>query len=269
MALRLSAALRNAVLKNRSFKQEMGNAFLKLYTGSQPASADAAPTGTLLCTYSASSGAITRETLAIGSLTITAAASGTLDTLRLTPAGPGTVIDILGGAVTADGTVAGTATLAATSINDNPANVYVTASTTGASGVITLTAKPGTGATLNTWAVTATSTTVTTNSGAGAVDMTGGVAAVNGLRWSTTAAGVLSKKSTQTWSGVAVATGTAGWFRIEAAVTDSGALDSVELYKRVDGAVSTSGSELNLSSTSIANTATQTIDSFTVTLPTA
>lgn len=265
MTLRYSAALRSAILKGRSLKQEMSNAVLKVYTGTQPASADAAPTGTLLCTYSSSSGAITRETLAVGSLTITAAASGTLDTLKLTPAGPGTAIDILGGAVTADGTVAGTATLAATSINDNPANLYVTASTTGASGVITLTAKPGTGATLNTWAVTATSTTVTTNSGAGAVDMTGGVAAVNGLKWGNATAGVLSKKSTQTWSGVAVATGTAGWFRIEAAVTDSGALDSTETYKRIDGAVSTSGAQLNLSNTSIANTATQTIDTFTIT----
>ena len=269
MTLRYSSALKNALLEGRSLKMEMSNCFIKLYTGTQPSSANAAPTGTLLCTYSLSSGAITRETLAIGSLTITAAASGTLDTLKLTPAGPGTAIDILGGAVTADGTVAGTATLAATSINDNPANVYVKASTTGASGVITLTALPGTGATLNTWAVTATATTVTTNSGAGAVDMTGGVAAVNGLKWGDATAGVLSKKSTQTWSGVAVATGTAGWFRVESAVTDSGALDSSEVYKRIDGSVSTSGGDMNLSNLAIANTATQTLDTFTITENTA
>lgn len=267
MALRLSAALRNAVLEGRSLKHEMSNAFLKVYTGAQPSTAEAAPTGTLLCTYSASSGAITRETLAVGSLTLATCSSGTIDTIKLTPAGPGTAIDILGGAVTVDGTEAGTATLCATAINDNPANIYVKASTTGSSGVITLTALPGTGATLNTWAVTGTET------GAPAigslVDMAGGVAAVSGLKWSDAVAGVLSKKSTQTWSGVAAATGTAGWFRIEAAVTDSGALDSGEVYKRIDGSVATSGAELNLSSLSITNTATQSIDTFTLTLAAA
>lgn len=268
MSLRLSAALRNAVLKGRGLKYEMGNCFLKLYTGSQPATAEAAPTGTLLCTYSASSGAITRETLAVGSLTLSTCTSGTIDTIALTPAGTTpTAIDLLGGAVTADGTDAGTATLCATAINDNPANIYVKASTTGASGVITLTARPGTGAVLNTWLVTGTET------GAPAigtlVNMAGGVTAVNGLKWSAADAGVLSKKTSQTWSGVAAATGTAGWFRIEAAVTDSGALDSGEVYKRIDGSVATSGAELNLSSLSIVNSATQTIDTMTLTLPTA
>ena len=267
MALRLSAALRNAVLKGRSLKFEMSNCFLKLYTGSQPATAEAAPTGTLLCTYSVSSGAITREVLAVGSLTLSTCTSGTIDTIKLTPPGPGTAIDILGGAVTADGTDAGTATLCATAINDNPANVWVKASTTGASGVVTLTARPGLGATINTWAVTGTETGAPTIGTL--VDMTGGVTALNGLKWSAADAGVLSKKTTQTWSGVAAATGTAGWFRIEAAVTDSGALDSGEVYKRIDGAVAPSGAELDLSSLSIVNATTQTIDTFTLTLPTA
>lgn len=266
MTLRYSAALRNAILKSGSLKREMSNCFLKLYTGSQPASADAAPTGTLLCTYSSSSGAITRETLAVGSLTLATCSTGSIDTIKLTPAGPGTAIDILGGAVTVDGTEAGTATLCAAAINDNPANIYVTASTTGASGVITLTGKAGTGATLNTWAVTETDTGAP--SAGSLVDMTGGVAAVNGLRWGNATAGVLTKKSTQTWSGVAVATGTAGWFRIEAAVADAGALDSTETYKRIDGSVGTSGADLNLSNTAIANTATQTIDTATITEPT-
>lgn len=271
MAFRISAALRNALLETGSLKHVMSNCFLKVYTGSQPATADAAPTGTLLCTYSASSGAITREVQALGAFTLATCTSGTIDTINLTPAGTTpTPIDILGGAVTADGTDAGTATAVATAINNNPKNIYVTASTTGASGVVTLTAKPGLGTALNTWAVTGTET------GAPAigtlVDMgsvTAGVAAVNGLKWGDSAAGVLTKLSTQTWSGVAAATGTAGWFRIEAAVADAGALDSSEVYKRMDGSVSTSGAELNLSSTAITNTATQTLDSFSITLPTA
>ena len=262
MTLRYSAAMRNAILKTGSIKHVMSNCVLKIYTGAQPSSADAAPTGTLLCTYSSSSGALTREVLSVGSLTL-AGTSGTADTINLTPPGPGTAIDILGGAVTSDGTVAGTATLCASAINNNPANIYVTASTNGSDGVITLTGKPGTGAKApHAWLVTGTGTTISFGT---LVNMAGGVTAVNGLKWGTAAAGVLSKLSTQTWSGVAAATGTAGWFRIEAAPTDSLALDSTETYKRIDGAVSTSGAQLNLSNLSIAVSATQTIDTFTIT----
>lgn len=258
MTLRLSTALRNQLLNTQEFKHAFSNCFLKIYTGAQPASADSAPTGTLLVTYSLSSGAPTREVLSVGSITL-AGTAGSANTLTLNG------IEIMGSVVNSDGTVAGTATLVANAINNNPANVYVVASTTGASGVITLTAKPGLGALPNTWVLAGTGTTITLTQ---TTAMTGGVTAVNGLRWGSVLAGVLSKLASQTWSGVAVATGTAGWFRIEASVADAGALDSTASVLRMDGAVSTSGAELNLSSVSITNTATQTIDTFTVTLPT-
>jgi hypothetical protein len=259
MALRLSAALRNSVLKGRAFKYAMSNCVLKIYTGAQPATADAAPTGTLLCTYSSSSGALTREVLSVGSLTLSGT-SGSANTFTLNG------IEIMGSVVASDGTVAGTATLVAKAINDNPKNTYVTASTTGSTGVITLTAKPGFGSLPNTWVPAGTGTTISFGS---ASNMASGVTAVNGLLWGDVAAGIISKVASQTWTGVSVATGTAGWFRFEAAVSDAGALDSTESVLRMDGAISTSGAELNLSTTSIANGATQTIDTFTVTLPTS
>lgn len=259
MALKLSTALRNAILYGRAFKYAMSNCVLKVYTGAQPSTADAAPTGTLLCTYSSASGALTREVLSVGSLTLSGTA-GSADTFTLNG------IEIMGGSVPSDGTVAGTATLVAAKINNNPKNVYVKASTTGASGVITLTAKQGLGSLPNTWVPAGTGTTISFGT---AVNMAGGVTAVNGLLWGDVLTGVLSKLASQTWSGTSVATGTAGWFRFEAAVSDAGALDSLEAVLRMDGAISTSGAELNLSTTSIANGATQTIDTFTVTLPTA
>jgi hypothetical protein len=259
MTLRFSTALRNQILASQGLKQAMSNCVLKVYTGSQPASADAAPTGTLLCTYSASSGSLTREVLAVGSLTLSGT-SGSANTFTLNS------IEIMGAAVSSDGTVAGTATLVAAQINNNPANVYVTASTTGATGVITLTAKPGMGALVNTWVPAGTGTTISFGS---ASNMTGGVYAVNGLRWGVSSGGVLAKQVGQVWSGVASATGTAGWFRIEAAVSDAGALDTTASVLRIDGAVATSGAELNLSSTAIQNTVSQTIDTFTITEPTA
>jgi len=86
--------------------------------------------------------------------------------------------------------------------------------------------------------------------------------ATNGLEFDDPVAGVLGKKDADTWSDVGLATGTAGWFRFYANDIDvtAGALC-------FDGAVGTSGAELNLSSTSIVLAATTTIDEFEITLP--
>jgi hypothetical protein len=82
----------------------------------------------------------------------------------------------------------------------------------------------------------------------------------------TAASGVLSKQ-TSTWDGVAVATGTAGYFRYCASTSDAGGTSTTAL--RIQGAVATSGSELNMSSTSITSGATTTIDTFDITMPAA
>ena len=260
MSLKLSTCLRNTILSTQPMAQAMDNCVLKLYTGSQPATADAAPTGTLLNTYSASSGAITREVLAVGTITL-AGTSGSANTLTLNS------VEIMGAVVNSTGAVNSTATAVATQINNNPKNTYVVASTTGSSGVITLTAKPGYGALMNTWVLAGTGTTITLTQ---TTAMTGGVTALNCLQWTIpAAAGVLSALASQTWSGVAGNTGTAGWARFEGSVSDSGALDSTFVWPRMDCAVSTSGAELNLSSTTITSGATQTITSFQITLPTA
>ncbi len=82
----------------------------------------------------------------------------------------------------------------------------------------------------------------------------------------TAVSGVLSK-SANTWDGVAVATGTAGYFRYCASTSDTNLLSTTEL--RIQGAVSTSGAELNMSSTAITSAATTTIDTFDITMPAA
>jgi len=82
----------------------------------------------------------------------------------------------------------------------------------------------------------------------------------------TAAAGVLSKQ-TNTWDGVAVATGVAGYFRYCADKTDPGTATTTEV--RIQGAVATSGAELNMSNTSITSAATTTIDTFDITMPAA
>ena len=94
-------------------------------------------------------------------------------------------------------------------------------------------------------------------------------AAANGLEFGTASAGAISK-NTDVWSDTGIASGTAGWFRLYANATDTGGADTTPfLYPRIDGAVGTSGAELNMSSTSITLGATSTIDTFTITFPAA
>lgn len=87
----------------------------------------------------------------------------------------------------------------------------------------------------------------------------------NGLEFGAAASGAISKASGATWSGVAVASGTAGYFRLCANPTDAGGASTS--LPRVDGSIGTSGADLNMSSTTIVSGQTYTIDTFTITLP--
>lgn len=91
--------------------------------------------------------------------------------------------------------------------------------------------------------------------------------ATYGLEFGTAAASSISKASAETWQIVAAATGTAGWFRFVANAADSGALDSTETYPRIDGRISTTGAEMNLSNLSLVAGATTTVDSFSISFP--
>lgn len=257
--LKASKALRNGMLAYGTFRQVMSDCVLEVYSGSQPATAESAPTGTLLCTYTENGGAFTNEVRATGTITLSGVA-GSVNSI--TVAG----IQVLGAVIPFTTDLTTTAALVAEQINDYHDHKLVTASSSGA--VITLTAQRGFGASVNNIDVTTTTTTL------GAVDVdlgdaVLGVTAVNGLNWDVTAAGVISKDSTEIWEGVAVATGTAGWFRFKAATVDSGALDSLEAFPRLDGAVATTGAELNLGNTSFVIAVPQIVTSFQLTFPTA
>jgi hypothetical protein len=76
-------------------------------------------------------------------------------------------------------------------------------------------------------------------------------------------AGVLSKAA-DIWSGVAGATGTASHFRL-VVNTDTGVLSTTEI--RLQGTIGTSGADLNMSSVAIVISATQTVDTFDLTMP--
>jgi len=258
MAWRPSKAIRNAMEESGDFKHSMSHSFMKWYTGAQPATPETAPSGTLLVTLSLASGAPTREVLSVGSVDLTGGGSGSVDTITVNS------IEIMGSSTPFNVSLAQTAADVATKINNNSKNYLFTSDVT-ATDQINIRAKAGMGTLPNGWVVASTVTTITKTD----ANMAGGVNPVNGLSWGDAAVGTLTKLTTQVWSGVAVATGTAGWFRIEASVSDAGGTDSTESIFRADGTIATSGAEINMGSTSITSGLTYTLDSFTVTLPTA
>jgi hypothetical protein len=82
------------------------------------------------------------------------------------------------------------------------------------------------------------------------------------LKFGIAASGAIS--ITGTWSGVIAASGTAGWARLYDADYITGASTTA---RRMDFSVSTSGADINLSSTTLTAGATLTIGSGTVTVP--
>lgn len=264
MALRFSPAMQNHIAEKGSWKEALDNGSIEIYTGTQPATADLAVTGTLLVTLTSSAGAKTNEIASQGTLTLDSGGSGSVDTFTVNS------IEIMGSSTAFNTSLTQTAADIALKCNRNPKNYLYHVTSNGA--VITITALPGMGTLPNGWAVAATYTTIAgtpANMGAGGA-ATAGVLAVNGLRLDyNAAAGVITKDTTQTWSGTAVATGTAGWFRYKGSVVDAGALDSSAVFLRMDGNIATSGANLNMSSTSITSGALQTLSTFSFTVPAA
>lgn len=255
MTMRLSTGLRNFIAKQGGLGDALNGGLIEIYTGAQPASPDAAPTGTLLCTISAAGAAVTSEVLATGTMTLATGAAGSVNTVTVDS------VDILGGAVPFNGTLAQTAADVAAQINRNKSAPDYTATASGA--VVTIQALPGTGASVNGFTVAATLTTITASYG----NMAGGVTGANGLLFDPVSAGTLSKRAAQTWSGVNAASGTAGWFRQYGSVADSKAIDTTATAIRLDGAIATSGAEMNLSSTAFVSGATTTLASWAMLVP--
>jgi hypothetical protein len=88
-----------------------------------------------------------------------------------------------------------------------------------------------------------------------------------GVTFATTATtGVVTKTVAEVWSGVVGTGGVASYYRL-VATGDTAALSTTEA--RVQGLVSTAGADLNMSSTTLVAAATQTIDYYSMALPTA
>ena len=248
MALRLSTGLRNKLNAGGSLKKSLHDGVIRIYTGSQPAAADDAVTGTLLASITLVSGALTEGT----------ESTPQRDTATFTYGSNGDIYKlVVNGNIYSYTTIAGDdapkTAEALAKLVDKDNDVVVGRN----SNVIYVSAKhPGVTYTLANTGTTTPGNLVLANTQANV--------RLNGLQFGAVTAGVLTKEA-GVWSGVAVATGTAGWFRFQGVGIDDDTLSTV--FVRLDGNIATSGANMNMSSTSITSGATQTVDTFSVTEP--
>lgn len=256
MTIRFSTGTRNGLAAGLGFQGMFNRGYMKVFSGSQPANADAAETGTLLGTISDNSGAVTKETRATGTITITGASGGTIN--NITVGGKNIIPD---GAITVSGDT--TATLAAKLCDAINRNGIMEASVN--SAIVTIKGRPGSGNITDT--VSGSLTTATASYG----NMSGGVAPVNGLILLPPNAGVIAKPSTQIWSMAGLLVGTAGWFRFYSSDTaDSGAIiTGAPYFCRMDGTCGVGSGDAQLSSLSVSSGSPHTVDKFEFTVPAA
>lgn len=254
MALKISTGLRNFLTGEGSLRKAFEDAVIKIYSGVAPSSPDDAASGVLLATITKASGAVTagdRSTPRRYKVNIGSHGSGETFKLNVTADGVGPTTYTYTNtpdAGDADAVAKGVARM----INDIPQLRAVAA-------------EAGTGNLYVQGNIDGLDFTLADGSGTGTLTVTSveASARANTLQLGAPAAGVISKNS-DIWSGVAVATGTAGYFRVLTSL-DTGVLSTTEV--RMQGNISTSGAELNLSNLNIVIGATQTIDTFELTLP--
>lgn len=246
MAFKLSTALQNWMLDFSSLRKAFENAVIKIYSGTAPTYANDAATGVLLCTISKASGTVSLDEEGTNKITqVTVTAPNTSTTVSL----GGVAFNV--NALSATLSVINTAIALAEKINDTSYDCVAVAS--GTDGILYVMSRIDG----ETFATVGTLNTSVSDK----------IAAVDSDTLSflsLAVAGVLSKNA-DTWSGVNVATGTAGYFRMVTS-GDTGVLVTTT-EKRLQGNISTSGAEMNLSNLNLTLGATLTVDSFTITLP--
>lgn len=249
MSLQLSTKLANLIASGQDVRSAIGNFKRLIYSGTKPATADAAINGTLLATLTKDGGAATFETRPVWAVTIAGTMGGTV-TIKMGGAP-------IHAAVTSVTDATTTAAALAAAINATTIKPFAgfTASSSGA--VLSIIGPVGSGASLNalvcTASVTDSVTATVASSGLpdGSNGTTLGVDAVNCCDYDArSVAGVLT--STQTWSDTSAdAAGTATWFRDVYSDADTGATSTALLRKQGTITTTGGGGDMELGSTLI------------------
>jgi hypothetical protein len=236
--IRLSTDLVNFIQAGGSFKEALEDGILRIYTGSQPSSADSAPTGTLLIEITNGGNTFNYGSEfsepQIDSITVT----GTSGTFTVTVNSVEASYTASGGDTTA------TIAKALVRVINSSANVraIVTATYAGSSSFLIRSTTAGESYTLS------VSSGLSTNNVQSA-------SSSNGLKFNGVSAGVLTKSGT--WQGTGLTSGTAGWFRL---------LGKKSTF-RIDGSVGTYGADLNLTSVVITESVPLVINTVNITQP--
>lgn len=299
MSLRFSYGVINNIAMGMGWGDLIKNSVCVVYSGSQPATPEVAATaGTELVRFTLASGALTSETRAACKVVL-AAYDGTGNVVNMgLNVGASEVVSLTGGNVTGYASLALLTQAVVDAINNNwtypDFKAVIGGGTVGSvtygaanAGEFYVIAPKNSGTAFNAATVTFANTTITadingggtpttTESGAfapGTGGSTAGVACVNGLTMTYPAvAGAISNSGT--WSGSASATGTAGWFRIlcnpnyDTGLTTLATTGTAPTFiGRIDGTVGTSGADMLVTSTTVTSGVTQTVSSFTLTVP--
>ena len=254
MAYKVSTGLRNFLLGEGCLRKAFEDAVLNIYSGVAPTEADDAPTGVLLAKITKSSGAVAanaRSTPSYYKITIAHAADtpDVGDTVKLTIDG----VAFQYAATASENTVEKLAVKVAQQLNDL---AQVDAIPTHDDGILYVKSRfDGVDITI----AENTSTGDLTVTVAARVD----AAVLNTLKFLAPSAGALLKTA-DTWSGLGLATGVAGYFRLVTS-SDLGTDNTTDI--RLQGNCGVSGAELNLSTLNIVAGATQTIDEAEIDLP--
>lgn len=244
MALKLSTGLRNYLLSMDSMRKAFENGVLKIYSGSAPSTADLAPTGTLLCNITKSSGTVSADETAEGKISLfTVTAPNVLTSITLA----GTLYTVNSAGATFSTTLL--AIMMAQLLNRTCPDCIAIASGDGATFLVMSRIE----------GQTFTSAATANTSLADKVAVT----REDTIQFAAAASGAIAKNA-DVWSGVNVETNTAGYFRMVTS-GDLGTNNATDL--RLQGTCNTSGADLNMSNISLVTGATTTVDTFELTLP--
>lgn len=258
MTVKLSTALRNQLAAGRSLREIFKDAMIHIYDGSIPATAGLAKTGNLLCTISLS--AVTpvvnsgiHETWSFdfpdshaegATYKVTVTADGASVTYTYTNTPDAGDSDAVGKAMAE----------CFNRLCPDAFFIYTAASR-------------------KMWAsARLTSTDFTIGNGGGDVTLANfarayeGANATGGLEFEKASAGVISIPSGDVWQGTNGDTGTASYFRL-VQIQDAEGEDTTYVSPRIQGSVSTSGADMNLTSISLVEDAPTIISTFNITIP--
>jgi len=248
-----------------SMREVFGDAIMKIYSGSAPASADDAISGVLLATITKASGAVDTDKYNSGALSERSTCAcislsveddhdeGDTVKLNINYNGAGAVEYVFTNTADA-GDRFDVRDMLVQWFNKNFGYLHAVGNDTDVATLHVAANVPG------------DTLAIADNGGDITITVDGSPTAAarsNCLYFAPPSSGAMSKAA-ETWSGLIATTGVAGYFRL-VEPEDDGTFSTTQ--RRLQGTVSTSGAELNLSSTSLVAGTTLTIDTFSVSLP--